>query len=140
MAGGREEQGKPRDGPGIKDKYVAGGRGEKNVTKVFQQEPGAKGQGEDYLGQQQQSANSALLMLLATDKYVAGGRKEQSEALLHGRGKMDGYMTKVSQLLARDEAKSKQAQEQGLRGSPNIMDMYMAGGREEKDEYMANSS
>ena len=42
--GGRRQHGK----------YLAGGRGERNkdVTNTFQQEPGDKGQGEDYPGQQ----------------------------------------------------------------------------------------
>ena len=65
--GGRRQHGK----------YFAGGRGERNkdVTNTFQQEPGDKGQGEHYPGQQQQSADSAL-RLLAKEKYVAGGREK----------------------------------------------------------------
>ena len=57
------------------DNYVAGGKGEKDkdVTKGFQQEPGPKGQGQGYPGQQQQRANGALLLMLAKAEYVARG-------------------------------------------------------------------
>ena len=72
-AGGKQKQEQSVCGGPNNDKYAAGAKGEKNedVTKVSQQEPGAEGKGEDYSGQQQQSVDSALLLLLAKDKYVA---------------------------------------------------------------------
>ena len=51
------------------------------MIKVGQQKPGAKSLGEDCPSQQHQSADSALLPLLAKDKYVAGGSKKQEQGV-----------------------------------------------------------